>query len=37
MTRWLLGAGEGETVTDRPESHVQVKADLDALLITESR
>jgi quercetin dioxygenase-like cupin family protein len=33
----VLRPGEGETVTDEPESFVQIKAGLDELAVTESR
>ena len=33
----LLRPGEGETVSDRPQSFVQIKADRDELALTESR
>ena len=33
----LLRPGEGETVSDRPESFVQIKADRDELALTDSR
>jgi quercetin dioxygenase-like cupin family protein len=33
----VLGPGEGETVTDEPESFVQIKAGSDELALTESR
>ena len=37
MDALLLGPGEGETVADRPESFVQIKADRHELALTESR
>ena len=37
MAPALLGPGEGETVTDRPGSFVQINADRDELAVTASR